>query len=235
MSSPIWLNDPTILLKHDKLKELWPTSNMTTEEKINSITRLVIILTILGYIVTLSPKIVLIGITTLAAIVIIYLVQNKSDSKKKVKEAFSSNLSSVYPVLTNPLVYQLNRNNFNKPTEQNPLMNVLIPEVYYDPTRKPAAPTFNPIVEKEINKSVKNFITKPFNDDTIDKKLFGDLGEEFMLNRSMLPWTATANTQIPNDQKGFQEFAYGSMISGKEGNPLALERHQSGAYNHTMY
>ena len=34
-------------------------------------------------------------------------------------------------------------------------MNVLIPQIYYDPKRKPAAPAFNPSVEKEINKSVK--------------------------------------------------------------------------------
>ena len=33
MSTPIWLNDPTILLKHDKLKEIWPNEKMTQEEK----------------------------------------------------------------------------------------------------------------------------------------------------------------------------------------------------------
>ena len=51
----------------------------------------------------------------------------------------------------------------------------------------------------------------------------------------MIQWTGTANTQVPNDQKSFQEYLYGSMISGKEGNPLALERMHSGAYNYTMY
>ena len=51
-------------------------------------------------------------------------------------------------------------------------MNVLLPEIYYDPTRKPAAPTFNPQVEKEINNSVQEFVAKPFNDKNIDKKLF---------------------------------------------------------------
>ena len=55
-----------------------------------------------------------------------------------------------------------------------------------------------------------------------------------MFNRSMLPWTATANTQIPNDRKAFQEYLYGDMISGKEGNPLALERQSSGAYNYKL-
>ena len=51
----------------------------------------------------------------------------------------------------------------------------------------------------------------------------------------MLPFTANANTSIPNDQKNFQDFLYGDMISGKEGNKLALERNQSGAYNYTNY
>ena len=35
------------------------------------------------------------------------------------------------------------------------------------------------------------------------------------------------NTQVPNDQKAFQEYLYGNMISAKEGNPLALERNHA--------
>tara|TARA_B100001093_G_C26804891_1_gene1005031 strand:- start:587 stop:1288 length:702 start_codon:yes stop_codon:yes gene_type:complete len=233
MSVPIWLNDPTILLKHDKLNEFWPITGMTIEEKINSITRLVIILTILGYLLTLSLKIVSIGLITLISISLIYLLQNRSNFKKK--EYFSNKLSSVYPELTNPITYQLKKNDYSKPTENNPLMNVLIPEIHYDPKRKPAAPAFNNEVEKQINNSVKKFVEKPFNDDNIGKKLFGDLADELMFDRSMISWSSTANTEVPNDQKAFQEYAYGSMISGKEGNPLALERHSSGAYNHTMY
>ena len=232
MSTPIWLNDPTILLKHDKLKEIWPSEKMSPEEKVNAITRLVILLTILGYLLTLSYKIFIIGLTTLGIICILYFIQNKSNIKSK--EGFS-NLSGVYPSLTNPLTYELNKNNFSKPSKTNPLMNVLIPEIYYDPQRKAAAPTFNPTVEKEINKSVKEFVEKPFKDKNIGKKLFADLGDDIMFNRSMLQWTATPSTQVPNDQKAFQEYLYGNMISGKEGHPLALERHSSGAYNYTMY
>ena len=57
MSTPVWLKDPTILLKRDKLKEIWPLSSMSSEEKINAITRLVIILTFIGYLLTLSGMI----------------------------------------------------------------------------------------------------------------------------------------------------------------------------------
>ena len=78
MSTNIWLNDPTILLKQNKLNELWPTSIMTTEEKINAITRLIILLTFLGYLLTLSFKIIFIGLITLASIIILYLVQKNT-------------------------------------------------------------------------------------------------------------------------------------------------------------
>ena len=229
MSNEIWLNNPTILLNQDKLGELWPTSNMSLEEKINAISRLIILLTIIGYLITLRPNIILIGSVALISILLIYSLQNKK------KESFVNNLTNTGALLSNPLFYEMNRENFKEPTKDNPLMNVLIPEVYYNPERKPAAPTFNPIVENEINESVKQLVSEKFGDDDIKEKLFGSLGDKLNFNRSMLSFTATANTTIPNDQKNFQEFLYGDMISGKEGNALALERNQSGSYNYTNY
>ena len=50
----IWFNDPTVLLKKNQINKFWPTKNMSSNEKVNAITRLVIILTILGFIVTQS-------------------------------------------------------------------------------------------------------------------------------------------------------------------------------------
>ena len=229
MSNEIWLNNPTILLNQDKLGELWPTSNMSLEEKINAISRLIILLTVIGYLITLRPNIILIGSVALISILLIYSLQNKK------KESFVNNLTNTGALLSNPLFYEMNRENFKEPTKDNPLMNVLIPEVYYNPERKPAAPTFNPIVENEINESVKQLVSEKFGDDDIKEKLFGSLGDKLNFNRSMLSFTATANTTIPNDQKNFQEFLYGDMISGKEGNALALERNQSGSYNYTNY
>ena len=92
-----------------------------------------------------------------------YYILLKNQFKLTKNEGFS-NLSGVYPSLTNPITYELNKNKFSQPDVANPMMNVLFPEIQYDPHRKPAAPTFNPTVEKEINKSVKEFVGKPFND-----------------------------------------------------------------------
>ena len=225
MSTPIWLNDPTIILKHEQLNQLWPTSKMTTEEKINSITRLIILLTFVGFLLTLSFKIFYISFIALAIIIILYLVQNRDSLEKApVTEEFTNNLSEKY---------DNNKTDFNKPNSKNPLMNVLVPEVYYDPKRKSAAPTYDSDVEKNINNSVKDFIKNQFNDKNIGNKLFSDLGDEIMFDRSMIAWNATANTQIPNDLNAYKEFVYGDMLSGKEGNQSALERNNSGAYNYT--
>ena len=47
----------------------------------------------------------------------------------------------------------MKKDNFTAPTKQNPLMNVTLPEIKYNPKRKSAAPSFNPQVEKEINEN----------------------------------------------------------------------------------
>lgn len=253
MSEPFWLNDPTILLKHNKLNKVWPSQEMTPEEKVNSITRLVIILTMLGYMLTLSLKLLLIGIITLTIVVLIYTLQSKiqkndkNENKKNKngnnkKESFvnnntgyKDNLSEVYPAFTDPKTYELVKDQLNKPTPENPTMNVLLPEIHYNPNRKGGAPAFNPTVESDINKAVKQFISKSFKDKNIHKKLFSNIGDDIMFDRSMRQWYTTANTSIPNDQNGFAQFAYGTMLSGKEGNKLALERNHGGAYNYTMY
>ena len=231
MTTPVWLNDPRILLRKDKIMEIWPSQDMTAEEKVNAVSRLVIILVIIGFLLTLKVNIFILGAATLGIVYLLYYFQNRSVNK--YKEKFSNKMSGVYPLLTDPLMYNMNKNLFQKPKQSNPLMNVTLPEIYYDPKRKPAAPAFMPEVESQINKSVKEFVAEPFDDPKIKDKLFADLGDELTFNRSMLQYNAMPNTQVPNDQGAFKEYLYGNMISAKEGNPLALERNHAGAYNFT--
>ena len=225
----IWLNNPAILLKQDQLKNVWPLPDMTPEEKVNAVTRLIILLSIIGYLLTFTYKIIYIAIVAILIICLFYYISQKPN---KNKEGFvNTQLPGVMPILTNPEEYELNKNKYNKPTVKNPLMNVLLPEIYYEPKRKPAAPTFNPTIETKINKSVKEFIGEQFHDKNIDKKLFHDLGDKIDFDRSMLPFTATANTQVPNAQDAFQEYLYGGMKSGKDGNQTALLQNHTGASN----
>lgn len=208
MSSQFWVNEPTILFKKDEIMSLWPTVNMSSNDKLNAITRLVLILTLLGFLVSKSNKIVITGVVTIASIVLLYFVQNTRNSTNK--EGF-----------TNPNVYKLLKNNYTEPTVSNPAMNVLLNQINEEPNRKPAAPAYNPAVEKEMNEKTQKFVSENFADPNIDERLFKDLGDSFNFDQSMRTWYATANTQIPNDQKGFAEYLYGDMPSCKEGDKFA--------------
>ena len=43
MTTQFWINEPTILFNKDYMLELWPTLNMNYEQKLNAITRLIIL------------------------------------------------------------------------------------------------------------------------------------------------------------------------------------------------
>ena len=212
--SSFWLNNPGILFEKDNINQVWPTQGMSSDEKLNAISRLVVVLTILGYIITQRFRIVITGIVTLLAIVVLYYAKKREKTEINKKEGF-----------TNPELYKALKSNFTAPTDKNPVMNVLLTERDDNPDRKPAAPAYNSAVEKEINDKTKELVAKTFEDPNIDKKLFSDLGDNYTFNQSMRTWYATPNTTIPNDQKGFAEFCYGNMTSCKEaGGGLACSK-----------
>jgi len=213
MTTPFWLSNPTILFKQDNITQIWPTQRMTSEEKLNSITRLVILLTLLGYLITKTFKIVVTGVVTLAAIVILFSIQNMNVAKKVIKKEAFTNMSQ-----------QQQLDNYTLPTVKNPAMNVLLTEIVDDPDRNAAAPAFDPVVEEDMNQKTKQFVTSNFNDPSINDRLFKDLGDSYEFDQSMRTWYATPNTRVTNDQTAFADYCYGDMISCKEGNGFACTR-----------
>ena len=211
MITPFWLNNPNILFKSDEISHIWPTSDMSFEDKLNSITRLVILLTIVGYLITKNSKIILSGLITLGAIILLYKLKTKNIKN----EGF-----------TNADIFSILKTDFTEPTVVNPAMNILLPEISDNPKRKEAAPAFNPLVEANINEQTKNFVLKNFNDPAIEERLFNDLGDNFTFDQSMRTWNTMPSTTIPNDQKGFTDYCYGDMIACRdtENNEMACVR-----------
>ena len=216
MDTAFWINNPIVLFNKDNIMEIWPIETMTIEEKLNSITRLVLILTILGYLITKQMKIIITGAITIFSLILFYKMKIPlNDNIKKInKEGF-----------TNPELYKILRTNFTEPSVTNPSMNVLLTEIDDNPNRKTAAPGYNKIVENDMNEKTKEFITNNFDDKTnIDERLFKDLGDSFVFDQSMRTWHCTPNTTIPNDQEAFAKFCYGDMVSCKENDELACTR-----------
>ena len=193
-----WINDPMILLNKNQL-QFWPIESMNLNEKLNAITRLVVLLCLVGFVVTQNLNFLWISIFTLVCIIFYYRL-NKSN-----KENFETQTVK----------------NHTTPSEKNPLMNVLLPEINGNPNRRSALKSYLPENEKIINEKVKKQICR-----NIDPRIFQGVNNELDLEYSMRNFYTNPSTTIPNDQKGFSEFLYGGMISAKEGDPIALARQQ---------
>jgi hypothetical protein len=230
MVIPFWIKDPSILINKDYFTDFWPTENMTRNQKLNAISRLIIVLTLVGFLLTQTFKILATGIITLAIIVILYFVQNNKTKNANGDDDESEDGSNMNDTKEGFESMEFINNNFTNPTKTNPLMNVALTEYIDDPEREAAAPAFNENVISKINEQTKDFVVDQFDDSNskekkvIKDRLFADLGDNFEFDQSMRNFYATPNTQIPNDQKAFADYCYGDMISCKEGDPNACER-----------
>jgi len=230
-ATPFWLSEPTILFNKKHITDIWPDSNMTNMEKLNAISRFVILASLLGYLITLNIGLIFVCIITLGVIAILYHVQSnktKGDEKMREKEKEKEKVKENF---TNSILYNEVKDDYTNPKQNNPMMNVLVPEIVYNPTRNEAAPAFNTEVEKKINNNTKNYVVETtFSDEStkqkeyIKRKLFSDLGDSYMFDHSMRNFYTNPSTTIPNDQAGFANFCFGDMISAKEGNEFALAR-----------
>ena len=207
MTKSFWLNNPKILFDKKHIGELWPTKDLDYTDKLNAVTRLVMILAIFGLITGNYMKILMATFVTLVIIVIMYNSKKSQSIKDKIKKKI------VKEGFTNPAVLNMKKPSVTMPTKKNPLMNVLLPEIKYNPEREAAAPSFNPAVEEKINESAGNVGPDP--------KLFLDLGDAISFEQSMQRFYTTANSRVSNDQTAFAKFCYGNMPSCKSGDDVA--------------
>lgn len=229
MTTIFWSNDPTVLFHKESILQLWPTQQMTFESKMNAISRLVVLLTLLGFIFTRNMSLLIVCVITLAIIFTLYKLRKQKfvSSLVKKKEGFSVNSSvqpsalSPSPMTTNPVTLEtVLRSEFHPTTKKNPFGNVLLTDIADSPDRKAAAPSFNPDVYDEIDSSVKKQ-TQMLNPGIINtnKQLYGDLLSNYDLDKSMMRFYSTANTRVENDAHAFKNYLYGAMYSSKEDTP----------------
>jgi hypothetical protein len=233
MNIQFWSKDPAILWNKDYLDEIWPITNMSFETQLNAISRLVIYLSIFGFLTTLNVFYLISGILTLLIIYIIYKYRNNPILHNTL-EGFSKNnqlewkpLVSSISGKTQPLDKFLNKSFYNS-TSNNPFGNVLLTEINDNPNRKSAPPSFNPDVSRDIINSSKKMVQEQNKGiKTTDKKLFGDLWDNFELDLCLRNFYTTANSKVPNDQGAYADYLYGSMPSCKDGNAFECVKDNS--------
>ena len=187
-----WADNPSILFDSTYLNEIWIYSDMDTNQKLNAISRLVILLTLLGYVCFNRYIIFILGLILLGVIVIIH-----KSIKEKEKEGFKD------------------VEEYQRITSNNPLENVLLPDYKYNKDKKHVSKYDN---QKDtlINETVKNFILQENKDNSDIGNIFSNLGDMFEFENSLRPfYTNPVSTVDQSDYKDYLKFVFGSMPSDK--------------------
>lgn len=246
MSISFWSNDPYILFKKDYIFDLWPTAIMSYEEKLNAISRFIIFISTLGYILTMSLRILFVGIVTLVVIFILFKFhKEKATTNESDNEGFTvkgdkvSGLRDPSPdtEINNTIgLKRLLKEEFKEGNKKNPFSNVLLTQINDEPNRLAAPPAFNPNVEETITKDVKKavqFMNPDINN--TNKQLFGSLWENFRLDNSNRVFYSTPNTRVTNDQTAYAKYLYGDMPSAKGSTMEDNIQREKDNYRYTLY
>lgn len=232
---PFWINEPSILLNKNNILNLWPLSSLEYEEKLNSITRLIIIITILGYIITRNVNMLFIGIISILIIICFYKIKNnKKEGYKNNEYNKTKNTQNSSDTTTNPVTFEtVLKSEFKLGDKKNPFSNVLLTDINDNPKRKEAPPAFNPDIHDNITKNTKSAV-QMLNPEIkhTNKQLFSSLTDNFNLEQSNRTFFSNPNTKIPNDQGAFAEYLYGNINSCKDGDVEACIKNN---YRHTLY
>ena len=227
MTTPFWSNEPTILFNKNSILQLWPLENQSFETKLNAISRLVIILTILGFLFTQNINLLIIGVITLAIIFSLYKLRKQElVSTLTKKEGFKVNRdfinqahnSAYADAIVNPVTLEaIVKSDFYPTNYKNPMGNVLLTDIVDAPDRLAAPPSFNYEIHDDITKAVKKQ-TQMLNSGIkgTSKQLYGDLKDSYDLDQSMSRFYTTANSRVTNDQGALGQWLYGDSPSSKE-------------------
>lgn len=217
MTTNFWINDPVILFNSKYISEVWPSEFMTFNQKLNALSRMIILLSILGYLLFRSLKFLFMGISVLSVIIVVKFSNFNTEGFSNIQsiDVMDENKQNEDEMMKEKM------DEYKKPTSRNPLGNVLLTDYQDHPTRRSAPPAFHEDMNEEINLKTKEMIKEiNSNNVEIEKKLFQDLGNNTMFDYSMRNFYSTANTQIPNDQQSFKDFLYGDLKSTKDGTLL---------------
>ena len=240
MTTPFWSNDPTILFNTNAIFQVWPSSSMTFESKMNAISRIVIILSTLGFIFTMKLNFLIIGAITLGIIFSIYRYRKQTivaGLKENFAQRKKKQSSTPSPVISNPVTLEnVLRSEFHPTTKKNPFGNVLLTDIMDTPDRQAAAPSFNPDVSDEITSAVKKQTQMLYPGiKNTNKQIYGDLYDNYQLDTDMMQrFYTTANSRVTNDQGAFSNWLYGNMPSAKEDNASGNMQRYADSYRYIL-
>lgn len=195
MTEKLWYNDLKGFITEDNFLKFFPTSNMTFNEKINSIVRFTIYLVLI--LVLFKNNYQVFYILVIVLLLTYAMTLMKDGENQKIKEQFRKK---------NLVNSKSEKKECVKPTSENPFMNVLITDLMPGSKRdhKEACNVDN----KKIEKSMK---------EKYDEKLYRSVDDIFMNDGGDRQFYTMPVTDIVNDQTGFAKWLYDRGPTCKQG------------------
>ena len=181
--------DPKQLIRSDKIKDFWPTSDQTAAERVNATARFIVYATCILYLIRRDVRVFVMGATGLG---VLYVMEKS----KMVKEG-RARPSIVEKVFNGNSPCDL-------PTRENPMANVLMNE-YVDRPDRPSACDYSSVDDK-VSRMLSDRI--PFGPSRSRSAM-----PEHQRNGYERQFVTMPVTNIPGDQTAFAEWLYGGKNS----------------------
>jgi len=191
-----WIKNPSILFDSKHITELWPYSYMSRDEKLNAMTRFIIVISLIGYMFINRIAIVVFGLIIIGTIVLLY------SSKSEGMMSYFNEKENKGDIYTN-----------------NPFNNVLISDYKFNIDKQEFNEEYTPDLENRLNNSIKESILEQNKDNKDIGDLFKNDSDNFEFEQNARQFYTNPITTIPNKQDSFLEFCYGTLPSSK---PLSI-------------
>lgn len=203
LSDDFWADNPNIIFQKNRLIEFFPTKDMSTPEKLNALTRFFIYLSIILFIVYKQWNVFYIPII---AMIIFYIIYKNDQQVQEINvEKFNTEIKDALQINPNtPITINDVGDVCQKPTHNNPFMNVLISDITANPNRPPACYSEDPDTKEEI-------------ETFFNYNLYKDVDDVWDKRNSQREYVTQPSTTIPNDRDTFMKWCWNTPYVCKDG------------------
>lgn len=196
-----WSDQPALLVDPRRIIEFVPTEDMSRTEKLNAMSRFVLYLGVLLFV--LYSDIIYLSIP-LVGLGIFYFIHinypdthtggGKSGSGSGGGEECNAGMCGT--------------DEYQQPTQDNPFMNVLLTDYVDNPTRPSAADIEDPKVRADMEKM-------------FEFGLYKNVDDVWNRNNSQRQYYTNPSTTIPNDRDSFMKWCWDTPYVCKDGDQFA--------------
>ena len=185
-----WGDNPTLLFDSRYIQEIWIYDGMDRNQSLNALSRLVIVLSVIGFACFNRVLFLVIGGILLGCIVLFHQSQ---------KENFETELAD-----------------YQRIDSSNPMNNVLMQDYKFNPLKQAEPKGYGDSKESSINEKTKQFILQENKSNSQIKDLFKNEGDKFQFEQSLRPfYTNPVTTVDQSEYKDFLTYCYGVLPSDK--------------------